>query len=398
MKGTPTTLGNRVEVLDLLRGVALLGIFVANMLHFHSPYLYMDPYSWFSTPSDQATFKNIDIFVEASFYPIFAMLFGYGLNMQYEKALANGTAFAPFMVRRLTVLLGFGLIHALVVWSGDVLFTYAVMGFVMIAFVRIPKKWLLPIAAIVYIVPNAFFYIVTYLLEKISPNMMMEGYADIHQIELAIGAYGLGTYGEIFSFRLVEWLTFGLLSTASGFIIILPLMMIGAGLSKWQVFERASELKGRIAVITVIALVAGIWMKAAPHIDGANTADMMLQTSFGGPILAAGYVGLLLLLWQVPFIRTVFRPISKAGRMSLTTYIMQSVIATTIFYAYGFGMYGKVDLATGIWIAIGVFAIQVIFAELWLSKFRMGPLEWVWRKATYGKSFSNKEGKSRPLS
>ena len=72
--------------------------------------------------------------------------------------------------------------------------------------------------------------------------------------------------------------------------------------------------------------------------------------------------------------------------MSLTTYITQSIVATLIFYGYGFGMYGKVDLATGTWIAVGVFAIQVIFAELWLMKFKMGPLEWLWRKGTYGKN------------
>lgn len=84
--------------------------------------------------------------------------------------------------------------------------------------------------------------------------------------------------------------------------------------------------------------------------------------------------------------------------MSLTTYITQSIVATLIFYAYGFGMYGKVDLATGVGIAVGVFIIQVLIAELWLSKFRMGPLEWLWRKGTYGKNLPNKEEKDRPLS
>ena len=112
----------------------------------------------------------------------------------------------------------------------------------------------------------------------------------------------------------------------------------------------------------------------------------MLQSLFGGPVLAAGYVGIVLLLFQIPLFRTVFRPLTKAGRMSLTTYITQSIVATLIFYGYGFGMYGKVDLATGTWIAVGVFAIQVIFAELWLMKFKMGPLEWLWRKGTYGKN------------
>ena len=84
--------------------------------------------------------------------------------------------------------------------------------------------------------------------------------------------------------------------------------------------------------------------------------------------------------------------------MSLTTYITQSIVATTIFYSYGFGMYGKVDLETGVWIALGIFVVQVIIAELWLMKFSMGPLEWLWRKATYGKKLPNKEGKGHPLS
>ena len=229
----------------------MLGVFIANMIHFQSPYLYMDPYTWFSSPGDAATFKGIDIFVEGSFYPIFAMLFGYGLNMQYEKTLANGSAFAPMMARRLAILLGIGVIHALFVWSGDVLFTYATMGFIMIAFVRIPKKWLLPIAAVLYIIPNALLYAVTRFLETASPNSVLAGYANIQKIELAISAYGLGSYGEIFSFRFFEWLTVGLLGMFGGLVLILPLLMIGAGLSKWQVFERAGEMKGRIAVMTV---------------------------------------------------------------------------------------------------------------------------------------------------
>ncbi|WP_203245987.1 DUF418 domain-containing protein [Sporosarcina beigongshangi] len=398
MKITPTTLTNRIEVLDLLRGFALLGIFIANMIHFQSPYLYVDPYTWFSSPSDAATFKVIDIFVEGSFYPIFAMLFGYGLNMQYEKTLANRSAFAPMMARRLAVLLGIGVIHAWFVWSGDVLFTYAAMGFIMIAFVKISKKWILPIAALLYIIPNAFFYAATRFLEAVSPNSVLAGYVDIQQIELAISAYGLGSFGEIFSFRFFEWLTFGLLGALSGLVLILPLIMLGAGLSKRRIFERAGEMKGRIAIITVLALAVGIWLKAVPFIGEPTLSAQMLQSVFGGPILAAGYVGLLLLLSQISLLRTVFRPVSKAGRMSLTTYIMQSIVATTIFYSYGFGMYGKVDLETGVWIAVGIFVIQVIIAEIWLMKFRMGPIEWVWRKATYGKKLSNKEGKGHRMS
>lgn len=391
MKLTPTTLGNRVEALDMLRGFALLGIFIANMLLFNLPYLYMDPYSWFSTPGEMATFKWIDIFVEGSFYPIFAILFGYGINLQYEKAIANKSPFAPVMARRMGILLGFGLIHALFIWMGDILFTYALMGFIMIAFIRIPKKWMLPIAAVIYIVPSGIMYGATYFLNKLSPDTMMEGYADIHQIERSLEAYAHGTYGEIFSYRFFEWALYGLTGTLTALFVVLPLILMGAGLSKWKVIERAAEFKKRIMLVTVIGLAAGIWIKSAPHIGGPSPDALMLQTLFGGPVLAVGYIGLLLLLYQLPLFRTVLRPISKAGRMSLTTYITQSIAGTLIFYAYGFGMYGKVDIATGTWIAVGIFAIQVIFAELWLSKFRMGPLEWLWRKATYGKNLPKKE-------
>ncbi len=235
-------------------------------------------------------------------------------------------------------------------------------------------------------------------MNKLSPGAMMEGYADIHQIERSIEAYAHGSYGEIFSFRFFEWLLFGLTGSLMGIFVVLPLIMFGAGLSKWKVIERAAELKVGIAIVTIVSLAAGIWMKAAPFIWGPSYDVILLQTQFGGPVLAIGYIGLLLLLYQLPFLRALFRPISKVGRISLTTYITQSIVGTLIFYAYGFGMYGKVDLATGVGIAVGVFVIQVLFAELWLSKFRMGPLEWLWRKGTYGKKLPDKEEKSRPLS
>ncbi|WP_438316238.1 DUF418 domain-containing protein [Sporosarcina sp. FA9] len=376
MKLSPVTIEKRVETLDIMRGFALLGIFIANMLHFHSPYLYYDAFTWFTAPGEIQTYKWIDIFVEASFYPIFAMLFGYGLNMQYEKAIANRSPFASVASKRMGILLVFGLLHALFIWYGDVLFTYAVMGFIIIGLVRVPAKWLVPIAAVLYIVPTTLLYLVT----KFLPNM--DGYANIQQIELSVSAYAMGTYSEIFMFRLFEWLLYGLTSTFMGIFIVLPIIMIGVALSKWKVVERAKELKGRIAVVTIATLVLGIWIKSLPYIGKPTTDVVLLQDMYGGIILATGYVGIIMLLCTIPVFRAVFRPIAKVGRMSLTTYITQSIVATTIFYAYGFGLYGKVDLATGTWIAVGVFALQVIFAELWLSKFQQGPLEWLWRKGT----------------
>ena len=167
--------------------------------------------------------------------------------------------------------------------------------------------------------------------------------------------------------------------------------MFGAALSKRKVIERSKEFTRRLVITAIITLALGIYIKALPYLNQPSVDLIQLQDTIGNVILAAGYVSLLLLFCNLPLFRAVFRPIGKAGRMSLTTYITQSVIATLIFYSYGLGLYGKVSLSTGTWMALGVFIGQVIIAELWLSKFRMGPLEWLWRKGTYGRSFAKKK-------
>ncbi|MDV6376929.1 DUF418 domain-containing protein [Sporosarcina sp. GW1-11] len=395
MKLTPTPLTERVEGLDFLRGIALLGIFIANMLHFHSPYAYMDPYSWFSAPGEQSTFKLIDIFIEASFYPLFAMLFGYGLNMQYEKSLKNQTSFAPFIARRLGVLMVFGLIHALLIWSGDILFTYALMGFVMIAVVRIPKKWLLSLALVLYLVPTLLVYVFLTISRKGNANSLLDGFVDIQQIELAISAYAKGTFGEIFAFRAIEFMTFQLIGSITAVVIILPLLMLGAAFSKWKMIENIFKMRWKLVAVMVSFITAGVVLKSIPYWDAPKFENIFLvQSIVGGPILAIGYAALFLLLWQIPFLKIITKPFANIGRMAFTTYIMQSIIATLIFYSYGAGLYGKVDIETGTMLAVGIFAIQLIFAQVWLSKFRMGPLEFIWRKLSYEKNFVNKEEKN----
>lgn len=397
MKVSPTLLGNRIESLDMLRGFALLGIFIANMLTFHSPYFYIDPHTYFSTPGDQFSYKIISIFIEASFYPIFAMLFGYGLQMQYEKSVVNKTPFAPIMAKRLAILMAFGLIHALFIWSGDILFTYAIMGFIMIGVVRIPKKWLLPVALVVYLIPTLLLIGGTYFVTKMFPDDLMEGYSDIQRIEQAITAYGHGSYVDALLFRIPEWLLIGLPAMFMGVFMVLPLIMLGAVFAKVKLFERAAQFKGRIALVTLLSFVVGIVIKSLPYLDEPTYYYKLTQQLIGGPILAIGYAGVILLLCQLPIFQKVFRPISKAGRMSLTTYLTQSIVATLIFYNYGFGLYGKVDIETGTLMAIGIFILQVIFAELWLMKFKMGPFEWIWRKVTYGKNLTKKEEKVQVL-
>lgn len=385
MKLTPTTLNHRIEALDLLRGFALLGILIANMLLFHTPYFFIEPVSYFTNSGDFEAFKWISILVQGSFYPIFAFLFGYGLNMQYEKAQRQNIPFAGTMAKRLLILAVFGIVHALFVWSGDVLFTYAVLGFSLILWVRIPAKWLAIIAVALYTIPGILLYLLTLLVVKLEAGGLTEELTNQPHIDKALAVFSEGSFSEIFAFRAAEWAIYGLSSTFLGAFIVLPIILFGAALSKWQVIERANELKGKLLIAGGILLVAGLTVKSLPFIIRPTYEYLQLQATFGGVMVAAGYASLFLFFTTSEAFRAIFRPLGKAGRMSLTTYLMQSVIATMIFYSYGLGLYGQVSLWTGTVFAVGIFIVQVIFAEIWFIKFKMGPVEKLWRLGTYGR-------------
>lgn len=380
----PTGVNERIISIDVMRGFALLGIFVVNMLFFHSPYIYINPYTWFQNPSDFETFKMIDIFVQGSVYPLFSMLFGYGLAMQFLKSTANGGPFAKFAVRRLTVLLIIGCIHAFLIWAGDILITYALAGFVLILMIRLKPIWLLLISIFLFLIPNGLLYGLVYLGSLLEPNATII-YTGIQEIEASIVAYGQGSWGDIFSQRLADWLYMsgnGLIVISMLFTIV-PFLLLGAAAAKWKLIERARELKVYWMITVLVMLIVGTVIKWLPYLLEANLFTMGIQDTFGGPLQAIAYAGIIALVCSIPFAAKILSPISKVGRMSMTTYLMQSIIATTIFYAYGFGLYGKIDLSTGTWMAIGIYAFQVVFAEIWFTKFKQGPVEMLWRKLTY---------------
>ncbi|TAA73193.1 DUF418 domain-containing protein [Planococcus salinarum] len=384
MRLEPVSLDERVESIDIMRGFALLGILLINMLAFHSPFSYIDPYTWFDGPGDQATFAFLDIFIQASFYPLFAMLFGYGLGIQFLRAEARNKSFAPMAVKRLAVLLVFGILHAFLIWFGDILITYAIMGFLLIGMMRLESKWLLRLGLLIYAIPQALLLMILFAAVAADSSF----YTGIQEVQDSIAAYGGGTFAEIFRQRFDDWM-YG--NNALNYIVltvtILPFTMIGAAAAKWRLIERADELKKLWIGLAVGGFALGLLLKLMPYIIEPNIAITFLQDIFGGPLLAVAYAAIIALITRHGSVPLLLRPLVKAGRMSLTIYITQSLIATTIFYSYGLGLYGQVNLLTGTLLGLGIFAVQLIFAEIWLSKFSQGPLEMIWRKLTYGLNF-----------
>ncbi|SDI31599.1 uncharacterized protein SAMN04487975_114118 [Planococcus glaciei] len=392
MKLQPVALNERVYAIDLMRGFALLGILLINMLTFHSPFSYIDPYKWFNGAWDTEVFSVLDIFVQASFYPLFSMLFGYGLAMQFMKAQKYQRPFMPIAVKRLLILLAFGIIHAFLIWYGDILITYAITGFFLLGFIRLKPAWLLGLAAAIYVIPQIFLLSLMFVAVSIDPNI----YTGMQEVQSSLAAYPSGTFAEIFSQRFDDWMHSN--NPASYFyliITILPFLMAGAAAAKMQLIERAAHYRKLWISLAVGGLVLGLLLKSTPLLIDNNYAFQYLQDIFGGPLVAIGYAALIALMAQSLSFRKFLSPLAKAGRMSLTTYIGQSLIATLIFYSYGFGLYGQVDVLTGTWIALGIFAIQVIFAELWLSKFGQGPLEYLSRRLTYGRNLEKSNNSKR---
>ncbi|MFJ8261789.1 DUF418 domain-containing protein [Rummeliibacillus sp. NPDC094406] len=393
MNSIPTTSKQRIDTLDILRGVSLLGILLVNMFAFSTPLPHIDLKTWFTVPADKEFQKWLDIFVQGSFYPLFSMLFGYGLAMQYSKASRLGESFYKIGIKRLIVLFVIGILHAFFIWWGDILMTYAFCGFVVIALIRLRPGFLLAIGLIFYTGINGLMALLTGLSTLVDPSSSdMSQFIDIEGVQGALKAYGAGSWTEAFTQRLTDLsVQFSPYMWVMALFTILPYMLIGAAASKWQLIEKAKSKMVLWGILMIIMIPLGISLKSLTYTLHRNVFLDYIQSYFGGPILALGYASLVVLVCCIPHATKVLSPIAKAGRMSMTIYLMQSVIGTFIFYHYGLGLYGKIGVDTATWLAVGIYVIQLVFATIWFMQFKQGPVEAVWKRITYGKTVLKKE-------
>lgn len=391
MNFQPTNLNERIDTLDILRGFSLLGILLVNMFAFYLPMPHiLDLGSWFTEAEDIIWHQTLDIYVQSSFYPLFSMLFGYGLAMQFMKAKQTGTNFYKFAPKRLIIILILGLLHAFFIWWGDILTMYAFCGFFLILLLRLHSGWLLTIGLVINGTMQLFF-IGIYALSGLANAEFEVPAVDIVMINNAISAYGIGSWTDAFLQRLDDLsIQMNIFMWISSLMTILPYMLIGAAAAKWRLIERAKELKGLWITLAIVFLALGLFIKSAPYIFTRTYLLDYLKVYVGGPILSIGYIAVIVSLCMIPVIVKVLRPLAKAGRMSLTLYIMQSIICTLLFYNFGLGLYGEIDVKMGTFLAIGIFIIQVIFAELWFTRFKQGPLELAVKRITYRKILSEK--------
>ncbi|MCY1028444.1 DUF418 domain-containing protein [Mammaliicoccus sciuri] len=369
----------RIFSIDALRGFSLLGILLMNILTFAYPYQIINPFEFFQH-QDGAWFKISSLFIIASFYPIFAFLFGYGLSIMYQNSLDKGLNYYPMITRRLLFLLLLGIIHGVFIFYGDILSTYALLGLIAIIFVRLKPQFTLVALSI-----GIGIFVLLYLLPMIllKDVTQIESFVGLQELERVNNILSSADYVSIIGFNLKY---FGM-NIANAILVgpfsILPIMLFGIYAHQINWFNKIKQHKNLYMVIGVVVLILGLAIKMIQIVlEGSVTSQLMSQM-IGGPIVALSYIMFFVILCEDQSARKILTPLQSIGKLSLTTYISQSIICIIIFYGVGLNYYGKLPVLNIYIIGIVIYFVQLIVSYLYLMKFKQGPLEKLWRKVTY---------------
>ncbi|WP_099157231.1 DUF418 domain-containing protein [Virgibacillus ndiopensis] len=378
-KASPLKESERLTWIDAARGFAIFGIFIVNIGIFSAPYFfYGGAEDAWTEPVDQFTQTVKDIFFQASFYTLFSILFGFGFQIMKERLVLKHIDVHPLMFRRLFILICFGFIHAFFVWSGDILLSYGMFGLLLIAFLNRSDKTLLIWAFL--LLGGVVFYVSKLLYEV---RFYLQDY-DVGAIYLAKMHYRSDDLSVILKQNANDW--FYANRIFSGFLsltTLLPLFLLGMYIARKRWLHTPSKNKRIVKIGWSVSLIVFVFLKMGPYLYGNPEWFYFIQDNVGGAASALFYLFSITLLATGKLGNKIIKPFTYVGRMSLTNYILQSVISFFLFYGVGLGWYGSVTPSVSIGIVVLIFVVQILLSKWWLSQFRFGPLEWIWRSLTY---------------
>ncbi|MGD8780853.1 MAG: DUF418 domain-containing protein [Ignavibacteria bacterium] len=415
----PVTEKNRIETIDVLRGVAVFGILVMNIYSFAMPFSpYNNPLLWDGTGtlSKWVWFFTHFLF-DQKFLPVFSMLFGAGLILMSER---SGTGkFAGTWYRRSLWLLVIGAAHAYLIWFGDILFTYALLGLLIYPLRRKKAKSLIIFGSIWMLVAPMISTGAGFWMEKMDAEakvlesrveageelteeetLALESWYEIRptinptdeDLNADVEAY-LGSYKDALAQRAPMVLIIQTMNILFfGLWRIGGLMLIGMGLMKLGFFSAQKDVGTyRRSLIWCYGLGLPLVIVSAWQLDKHDWNFIFLHQMgihwnyVGSVFVSLGHVSLVMLAVKRNWLGSLKRRFAAVGRMAFTNYLMQSIICTMIFYGYGLGFYGSVGRPIQMLIVLLVCIFQLFYSAWWLDRFRYGPAEWFWRLLTYGK-------------
>jgi uncharacterized protein len=393
----PVQVSDRHETIDLLRGFALLGILILNIQSFAMPFA-----AYLNTTAlgdrgqlDFAVWTFGHLLFDQKFMTIFSLLFGAGILLMTSRAAERSGRSAALHYRRMFWLLVFGLMHAYLIWYGDILVPYAVSGLVIYLFRRRSPRTLVICGVLSLLVASIFMLLGGMFMPQAPPEAKQEilnfwsPSAAVIQEEITAFQggwlaqfpkrmeYALGMH----TFEMWIWAIW----RAGG------LMLIGMALLKWGVItgERSANFYARMSaagfVLGLPLIALGVQQMQARQWEALYSFFHGGQYNYWGSLMVStGWIGLVLLLWKRGALGAMKARLVAVGRTAFSCYILTSLICTFIFYGHGLGLFGRVG-RPGQWlVTVLVWIVMLIAAPWWLERFRFGPLEWVWRSLTYG--------------
>jgi uncharacterized protein len=395
----PVASSERIQSLDLLRGFAVLGILLMNIQDFSmisaayfNPTAYGDLngvnwYVWL--------FKHL--FADMKFMTLFTILFGAGIILFSDRVASKNRRLGGFHYRRTLWLIVFGLAHAYLIWRGDILFGYGVCALFVFLFRKRTPKTLFIVGMTILLIGTAIYLFFGWSVpywpaEQLATMENNLWQPNAEKVAAEIAAYK-GGFIQQMTMRIPNALA---IQTSAFFSFLMwrisGLMFIGMALYKWGVLsaQRSNAFYSRLLIIGFGAGLATIAFGV--HENMVNNWQLaysffygVLYNYWGSLFVAGAYIGAIMLLAKKVGHSPMLKPLDATGRMAFTNYIMQSLIATFIFYGHGFGYFGAVERWGQLLIVIGIWLFQIVFSVIWLKRFRYGPLEWLWRSLTYWK-------------
>ncbi|MFD1335671.1 DUF418 domain-containing protein [Oceanobacillus iheyensis] len=381
MSTYPIKDSQRLNWIDAARGFAIFGIFMVNIGAFSAPYfLYGGETEIWTSKMDSLILFIIDVFFQASFYTLFSILFGFGIQLQKDRLVEKGISVNRFFIRRLAVLTIIGLIHAIGIWHGDILFTYGVVGFLLLVYFNVKDR---TIVVNIISLLGVFVGLFTLLMYQVRDYLDTANQGLIIQ---AMNNYSSDSLSRIWEQNLHDWqLSNGGINILFLAGVILPMFLIGMYAARKKWFHHPEKYQQKLTVIWFISFIGFIVLKLGPYLFGNPSWFSYVQDNIGGAASAIFYVTSITLLWKKEWFRQLMVPLQAVGKMAMTNYLCQSIISFWLFYGVGFGLYGKIDPLIQLVLVIVIFILQMIASVWWMKKFRFGPFEWLWRTLTYGK-------------
>ncbi|KLD71183.1 hypothetical protein Y887_07950 [Xanthomonas pisi DSM 18956] len=383
----PVARGERLLQLDVLRGLALFGVLLVNIGYFCGADLAQEagiayPLGDFGGLAGDL----VRVLLENKAAALLSILFGAGLAIQADRASDRGQSRWPFALRRSAVLALLGSVHTFLLWNVDILLDYALISLMVLPFLRLSAGrvlWAIPVVLIVSAV-------IAGPMQALATDL-----PPAQAYTLGLQHYGQGGWLDALQYRWWETLhVIGPMRIANRFVILAPFFIVGVAAWKGGWLSAPDAHRRRLRQVFVLCFSFGLVANAVPqealHAWVNQLALQPLRVLikvtffFAKFALTLGYAAGILLLLQRSRWRVWLGVFAPLGRMALTQYLLQSLVCTWIFYGFGLGQYGRMPLDLALALGVLLFAMQVISSRWWLARFSIGPVEWLWRRLSYG--------------